>query len=87
MPYNCGIWETEVNKLHNRRILYFYGLFNDVVGCSDYIMLNVWMMRALLIKRKCKNVVIAYFEVLIRYFSGGNEENYENVFKVGQPLL
>jgi hypothetical protein len=45
------------------------------------------MMTALLIKRKYKEVVIAYFEVLINYFSGGIEENHENVFKVCQPLL
>jgi len=28
------------------------------------------MITALLIERKCEEVVIAYFEVLIRYFSG-----------------
>jgi len=44
-------------------------------------------MTALLIKMKYKEVVIAYFEVLIRYISGGIEENHENVFKVDRPLL
>jgi hypothetical protein len=42
------------------------------------------MFTALLIERKCKEVVIAYFEVLIKYFSGRTEENHE---KVGRPLL
>jgi hypothetical protein len=45
------------------------------------------MITALLIKRKYKEVAIAYFEVLIKYLFGGIRENHENVFEVGRPLL
>jgi hypothetical protein len=44
------------------------------------------MVSEVLIKIRYKEVVIAYFEVLIRYLCGGIEENHDTVFDGGRSL-
>jgi hypothetical protein len=60
--------------------IFIYGLFNDALSSSDYIVLNDRMINEWWIRMDVEEVAMSYFKMLSWHLSGGAAENHNKSY-------